>query len=124
MKTILVVDDQPVIRELIVVTFADEDCRVVEAASGAEALALARQYVPDLILLDVSLPHGPDGLAICRAIKSDPQTKKCIVYLVSARALPREVKAGYAAGADDYIVKPFSPTELFNKIERALAGRQ
>ena len=120
MKTILVADDQDIVRELVQVIFGDAGFRVLEAASGAQALALAREHAPDLILLDVTLPVGPDGLTVCRELKGNPHTQGSIVVLLSARGLREEVEAGYSAGADDYVVKPFSPAVLIDRIRRLL----
>ena len=120
MKTILVVDDHAVVRKLVQVTFDMDPYRVLETDNGSDALEMARQHRPDVILLDISLPGGPDGLEVCRRLKADEATRNSIIIMLSARTFKHEIEAGYAAGADDYVVKPFSPDALIAKVSALL----
>ncbi len=97
--------------------------RVVEAADGREALQKAREHPPDLVLSDVMMP-GMDGLALLRALKSDPETDFVPVVLLTARAAVEDRLEGLHAQADDYLTKPFEPAELVARVENLIAGRQ
>jgi CheY-like chemotaxis protein len=114
-KTVLVVDDEPVVRALIKATLRKSSLRMLEAANGTDALQLAVQEQPDIVLLDVGLP-GLDGYAVCRAIKSNPATTRIKVIMLTARAQKYDQAHGEAAGADAYITKPFSPQELLTSL--------
>ena len=120
MKTLLIVDDQPEVRELVGVTLEVGPYTILTAESGAEALEIARRDLPDLILLDVMMPDGPDGLEVCRRLKSHEQTQAIHVVLLTAKGQEWDVQAGYEAGADDYFIKPFSPLQLIQKVESVL----
>lgn len=109
-NTILVVDDQPELRLLIRLSLLSLG-RVATAASGAEMMAIVRCDPPQLIVLDVSL-GVESGLMLCRALKADPATRSIRVMLLSAHGQRAEVDAGMQAGADHYMIKPFSPREL------------
>jgi two-component system phosphate regulon response regulator PhoB len=109
-KTILIVEDQDDLRLLIRLTLRSLG-RIVQAASAAEGLALMRSERPDLVVLDVWL--GQDsGLDVCAAIKTDPGAHATRVLLLSACGQQSDVEAGLAAGADRYMIKPFSPQGL------------
>jgi two-component system alkaline phosphatase synthesis response regulator PhoP len=117
--TILVVDDEPPIVELVRFTLEDEHVTVLEATDGEEALRLARASRPDLILLDVRIP-GPSGLEVCRAIRQDPAlARTCIVMLTAAGQEADRVR-GRAVGADEYLTKPFSPLALLRLVRSLL----
>jgi CheY-like chemotaxis protein len=120
MKKILIVDDQPEVRELVSVTLEVGGYELLTARNGAEALRVAQSELPDLVLLDVMMPDGPDGLEVCRQIKTDARTQHMTVVLLTARGQEWDIDAGYAAGADDYFVKPFSPLALIEKVEQVL----
>jgi two-component system phosphate regulon response regulator PhoB len=121
MKKILIVDDQPEVCELVSVTLEIGPYRILTADNGDRALALARAEKPHLMLLDIQMPGGTlDGLDVCRALKSDPETKGIHIILLTAKGQDWDKQAGRDAGADDYFVKPFSPLELMNKVESAL----
>jgi two-component system phosphate regulon response regulator PhoB len=107
---ILVVDDQPELRFLIRLSLLPLG-RVETAASSAEALERVRHDPPRLVVLDVSL-GTESGLALCKTLKSDPATAAIRVLLLSAFSQRTDMAAGIAAGADSYMVKPFSPREL------------
>jgi len=118
MKKILIVDDQPQVKELLKVTLEVGNYEVLCAESGPQALQLARTTHPDIILLDIMMPDSDlDGLQVCRYLKADPVTADSFIILLSAKSQQADIKAGLAAGADDYIPKPFSPMALLKKIE-------
>ena len=121
MKKILIVEDQPDIRKLIRMTLEFEDYEIHEAADGAFGLRLASAVGPDLVLLDVMMPGELDGLQVCQRIKSDPRLAHIKVVLLTARGQARDREAGQQSGADDYLVKPFSPLQLIETIERLVA---
>ena len=124
MKKILIVDDHADIRRLIRMTLEFEDYDVREAADGDAALALAQEFQPDLVLLDVMMPGELDGLQVCQRIKQSPQGRNTIVILLTARGQKADVEIGLKAGADAYLVKPFSPLELIETVEAKLPGAQ
>jgi len=121
MKKILIVEDQPDIRKLIRMTLEFEDYEIHEASEGTQGLHLARGVRPDLMLLDVMMPGEMDGLQVCQAIKSDVSLKSIKVVLLTARGQARDREAGQTAGADEYLVKPFSPLQLIDVIEKLLS---
>ena len=120
MKRILIVDDQPEIRELVRMTLEMEGHEIHEADRGDTALTMARQLTPDLLLLDVMMPGTLDGLAVCRAIKADARHKATKVVILSARGQQDDRQAGLSAGADAYLTKPFSPRNLLAMVDRML----
>ena len=121
MKKILIVEDQPDIRKLIRMTLEFEDYEIHEAADGAFGLRMASAVGPELVLLDVMMPGELDGLQVCQRIKSDPRLAHIKVVLLTARGQARDREAGQQSGADDYLVKPFSPLQLIETIERLVA---
>jgi DNA-binding response OmpR family regulator len=120
-KTILVVEDQDDLRLLVRLSLKSLG-RVVLASSAAQGLEMVRAEKPDLVTLDVWLGKGDSGLDVCRAIKSDPETKHVKVLLLSACGQQSDVEAGLAAGADHYVVKPFSPQSLSEAAAALLAS--
>lgn len=108
---ILVVDDQPDLRLLIRLTLRAQG-EVVLAASAAAALAQLAESAYDLLVLDICLGDGVNGLALCRQLRDAPATRGLKIMLLSGCGQTSEVEAGLAAGADHYMVKPFSPEEL------------
>jgi CheY-like chemotaxis protein len=118
-KTVLIADDEKMLRQLVRATFRGMPLRILEAADGTDALALARTERPDLVLLDVGLPVL-DGYAVCRALKTDPATAETKVVMLTARAQRQDVERGKAVGADAYITKPFSPQRLLVDLEAFL----
>ena len=111
MKKILIVEDQADIRKLIHMTLEFEAYEIHEASDGAQGLRLASALRPDLILLDVMMPGELDGLQVCQRIKSDSSMAGTKVVLLTARGQQKDREAGEQAGADDYLVKPFSPLD-------------
>jgi two-component system, OmpR family, phosphate regulon response regulator PhoB len=120
-KTLLIADDEKMLRQLVRATFRGLPLRILEAVDGTDALAMARIERPDLVLLDVGLPVL-DGYAVCRALKTDPATANTKVVMLTARAQRQDVERGKAAGADAYITKPFSPQRLLADLEGFLQG--
>lgn len=115
-KTILIVDDHADIRRLIRMTLEFEDYQIHEAADGESALQLAAALRPDVVLLDVMMPGALDGLEVCARLKADPRFAGMQVILLSARGQARDREAGLRAGADAYMVKPFSPLQLIDHL--------
>ena len=118
--TVLVVDDDPVIQQLLRLNFEMEGYTVVTAGDGVEGLERARSVDPDAVLLDVMMPRM-DGLEVARALKGDPATAGIPIVMLSAKAQAADVEAGRAAGADDYVTKPFDPLDLFRRVEELVA---
>jgi DNA-binding response OmpR family regulator len=117
---ILVVDDDPDLRELVGMKLWHSGFTVSIAGNGDEALAAIADLQPDLVVLDVMMP-GTDGLAVCRQLRDDPQTAALPVIMLTARSHAAFVLEGFAAGATSYLTKPFSPRELVAEIESLLA---
>jgi CheY-like chemotaxis protein len=117
---VLIADDDEDILELVRVRLARSGYETVLTRDGPEALAAARERIPDLALLDVSMP-GMDGYAVTRAIRADPATAHIPVILLTARVQTDDVATGFEAGADDYVTKQFSPQTLQLTVAEALA---
>ena len=116
LKKILIVDDHADIRKLIRMTLEFEDYELLEAANGATAVSMVQELRPDLVLLDVMMPGAFDGLEACRRIRALPLPAPIHVMLLSACSHARDREAGRQAGADDYLIKPFSPLQLIDCI--------
>ena len=119
---LLIADDEQAVRSLVHVTLEGDDYEILEAADGLEALEVARDESPSLVLLDIMMPRL-DGLEVCRQLKSDPDTSDIVVVMLTAQAQDRDRDQGLAAGADDYFTKPFSPLALLNMVERVRQAR-
>ena len=119
-RTILVVDDDPVILRLLEVNFEMEGFEVVSAVDGADGVEKAKAEQPDVIVSDVMMPKL-NGLELCEALKADASTSTIPVVLLSAKAQVTDIRAGLDAGADDYVTKPFEPLELIDRINKLLA---
>jgi two-component system, OmpR family, phosphate regulon response regulator PhoB len=119
-KKILIVDDQAEVRELVEVTLRIGDYRIFQARSGEEAINISKAEIPDIIIMDVMMPGGMDGLQATRLIKDDPETRECKVIMLTAKGQQADREKGMEAGADDYFIKPFSPLELISKVEEVL----
>jgi len=118
---VLVVDDEAVIRQLIVINLELEGFEVHEAVDGLDALEKAREVDPDVVTLDVMMP-GLDGMTTARRLRSDPLTRRARIVLISARTRPADLEQGAEAGADDYVIKPFDPDDVVDAVRR-LAGQ-
>ena len=118
MKRVLIVEDQADIRELIRMTLEMEDFEVHEAANGQAGLDTALALQPSLVLLDVMMPGALDGYAVCERIRAAPQLKRTRVVLLTARSQSGDRERGLKAGADEYLVKPFSPRQLLELVAK------
>jgi two-component system phosphate regulon response regulator PhoB len=116
---ILVVDDEPDIRELIRYNLQKEGYRVTTAATGEVALKAAGEQRPDAIVLDLMLP-GIGGIEVCRRLKRDDRTRLIPVVMLTAKTEETDVVTGLEAGADDYVTKPFSPRVLTARVKAML----
>ena len=116
---ILVVEDEAPIQELLQFNLERSKYRVKVVDSGEEALTVAGQYRPDLILLDIMLP-GADGLEVCKNLKSNPKTERIPIIMMTALCEEADIVNGLELGADDYITKPFSPRVLLGRVKAAL----
>ncbi len=115
------VDDDPVIQRLLQVNFEMEGYSVLVAGDGVEGLERARAEHPDAVVLDIMMPKM-DGLEVARRLKGDPGTASIPILLLSAKAQDVDLRAGDAAGADDYVTKPFDPLELLERVQALIAG--
>jgi two-component system, OmpR family, alkaline phosphatase synthesis response regulator PhoP len=120
--SILIVDDEVEIRNLLTYNLDREGFQVAGAESGEEALRLLARQVPDLVLLDLMLP-GIDGLTLCRRLRNAAATANVPIIMLTAKGGESDVVAGLNAGANDYISKPFSPRVLVARVRAALRRR-
>jgi len=119
MLTILIADDEAHVVELVRVTLEDDRVRVVEAPDGATALLLAAELEPELIFLDVNLPDL-SGLDVCRRLRREPRLAGARIVMLTAAAQQVDISRGLAAGASQYLTKPFSPVRLLSMVEGLL----
>lgn len=119
MARILVVEDEPDLRQVLAYNLRQAGHEPFLAATGAEGVRLALEHRPDLVLLDLMLPDIA-GTEVCRLIKRDPLTQRCAVVIVSAKGEEIDRVVGFELGADDYVLKPFSPRELMLRISAIL----
>jgi len=115
-KKILLIEDIADIRRLIRMTIELDDIEIQEAADGPTGLAMAVASVPDVVILDVMMPGGMDGLEVCRRIKGEASLAATKVLMLSARGTSQDIELATAAGADAYLVKPFSPLQLIQVV--------
>jgi phosphate regulon transcriptional regulator PhoB len=118
--TILAVDDEPDVLDLLDFTLKQAGYRVEFADDGNQALTKARQTLPDLILLDWMLPEM-EGLEVCKLLRRDPATANIPIIMLTAKATEMDRILGFELGADDYVTKPFSPRELVLRIKAILS---
>ncbi|HTG02333.1 MAG TPA: response regulator [Nitrospirota bacterium] len=116
-KKIIIADDNENIREALTYLLEDEGYQLWLAKDGAETLAKVREVIPDILLLDIMMP-GMNGYDVCSAVKNDPLLKKIYVIMLTAKGQVAEQEHGKEVGADEYVVKPFSPMEILSKIKR------
>jgi two-component system, OmpR family, phosphate regulon response regulator PhoB len=120
--TVLVVEDEPQIQELVAVNLEHIGHKVLRAASAEEAEAAIRNALPDVLVLDWMLP-GESGLAFARRLRADERTRELPILMLTARTMEQDKVSGLEAGADDYLTKPFSPKELAARIKAVLRRR-
>jgi two-component system phosphate regulon response regulator PhoB len=118
-QRILIIEDEPDIIDVLRYNLEKNHYQVSSASTGEEGLKAARETLPDLVLLDLMLP-GIDGLEVCRKLREDPRTRDMLVVMLTAKGTEADVVVGLTLGADDYIVKPFSTTELMARIKAVL----
>lgn len=118
MKKILLIEDNADIRRLVRLTLEHEDVVIIEAADGTTGLAIALAEKPDVVVLDVMMPAGHDGMEVCRLIRADAGLAGTKVVMLSARGTAQDIGEAERAGADAYLVKPFSPIELIQLVAR------
>ena len=121
MAKLLIADDLVPIRQMVRITLSTQGWTIVEAKNGNEALDLTRPEKPDLVLLDVDMGPGPNGFDVCRQIKADVSTKDIPVVMLTAHESDSDRAIGFAAGATQYLTKPFGPLELIDTIRGILA---
>ena len=121
MKKILICDDEPHILESVAYVARKEGYAVLTAENGEEALRLARAERPGLVLLDLNMPIK-SGYQVCEEIKGDPETRGMYVIMLTAKGQDSDRAKGVAAGADEYITKPFSPRKLRQRLTEILGA--
>lgn len=119
MAKIVVADDDADIRDLVVFKLQQSGHHVVPVGDGVAAVEACREQLPDLAVLDVMMP-GMSGFDACRALRADPSLAGIPVILLTARAQETDIEQGFNVGADDYVVKPFSPRELASRVSAVL----
>ena len=118
-KKILVADDNENIREALTYLLEDEGYQLWLAKDGAETIKKVKEFRPDILFLDIMMPEI-NGYDVCRTIKSDPVLKDTYVIMLTAKGQVAEQERGKEVGADEYIVKPFSPMEILTRIKNIL----
>ena len=118
MNKILIVEDQVDILNLLKKVLEAGDREIFLAQCGEEAREIARETIPDVILLDIMFPGGIDGYEVARTLKRDPLTANCPIIVMTARVQEQDKAVAFAAGADDFIGKPYNLVDLKNRIAR------
>lgn len=119
--SILIVDDEDMIRSLLRLTLVHAGYEVVEAETGEEGMQVVQEQKPDLVLLDVMMP-GIDGFEVCRQIRQDPAVKSIPIIMLSAHKDARSRQTGRQAGANAYLTKPVNSDEVLWHVDQALSG--
>ncbi|WKZ37289.1 MAG: response regulator [Anaerolineales bacterium] len=119
MARILIAEDEPDIRELVAFTLRFAGHEVVTTSNGEEALQQASHIIPDIILMDVRMPRMT-GYDACRAMKADPALRNIPVVFLSAKGQDSEIQTGLDAGAEEYLLKPFAPNQLTERVKAIL----
>ncbi len=119
LKTILLVEDDEDLRAIVRITLEKPTLHILEARDGTTALGLAKEFLPHLILLDWMMP-GMNGIEVIEALRGDPETAGIRIVMLTARDAAEDIHRCLEAGADAYLVKPFSPLELVRTVEEAL----
>jgi len=122
MPRILVIDDSPTMLYMVTEMIAQGGHETITASNGEQAICMAVNQQPDLVLLDVILPKL-NGYEVCRQLKSTPQTADIPVVMITSKSKDKDRKWGIEQGADDYITKPFDADDLLDVIERFVRGR-
>lgn len=119
---VLIVDDDPLIRSLVRTVLEDEEYELSEAEDGDQALDLARERCPDVVLLDVMMP-GADGYQVAESLRRDVSTD-CVIIMLTARDQASDRERGFRSGANAYFTKPFRPLELLDAVSAAVRVRR
>ena len=119
---ILVADDDQNLRRILCLFLRNAHYEVVEASNGREALSMTRSQRPDCVVLDIMMPLI-DGFSVCRQLKEDPETKRIPVVICTAKNRKEDLVAAIRAGAEDYIIKPFTKDTVLGKIQKAVGSR-
>ena len=122
MKKVLIVEDHADIRKLLHMTLEFEDFEIYEAADGNTGLEMASSHAPDVVLLDVMMRGTLSGLEVCRCIKANPALSHTKVIMLTARGQAEDRQNGMNAGADEYLVKPFSTIQVLETVYRLEAA--
>ncbi len=120
MAKILIAEDEPDIRELVLFMLRFAGYEVIAAVTGEDAVRTASREIPDLILLDVRMPRMT-GYEACRLMKANPALRDVPIVFLSAKGQEAEIQSGLDAGAEEYLLKPFSPAELTNRVRGILS---
>jgi len=120
MAKILIAEDEPDIRELVTFMLRFAGYEVVAASNGEDAVRTAAREIPDLVIMDVRMPRMT-GYDACRLMKSNPDLRDVPVVFLSAKGQESEIRSGLDAGAEEYLLKPFSPAELTNRVRGILS---
>ena len=120
MAKLLIADDLVPIRQMVRITLSTQGWTIIEAENGQKALDMARSEHPDLMLLDVDMGPGPNGFDVCRELKSADETKGIPIVMLTAHDSESDRAVGFAAGAAQYLTKPFGPLELIDTIRTIL----
>jgi len=121
MAKLLIADDLVPIRQMVRITLSTQGWTILEAENGQKALEMARSERPDLMLLDVDMGAGPNGFDVCRELKASEDTKGIPIVMLTAHDSESDRAVGFAAGAAQYLTKPFGPLELIDTIRTILA---
>jgi two-component system, OmpR family, phosphate regulon response regulator PhoB len=124
LKKILIIEDQADIRKLVKMTLDFSDYELHEASEADSGFGMVKAIQPDLILLDIMMPGEIDGLSLCAMLKATDKFKHIPIILLTARGQAADRQAGLEAGADEYLVKPFSPIKLIEVVESFLHKAQ
>ncbi|MDA8269804.1 MAG: response regulator [Actinomycetota bacterium] len=119
MTTILVADDDPDILELVDYKLSQSGYAVIAVSDGRQAIEHARKHHPALMILDVTMPFH-SGIEVTLEMRTDPDLKNTPIILLTAKSMEQDTERGFAAGATDYMTKPFSPRELLSRVQAAL----
>jgi DNA-binding response OmpR family regulator len=118
-KKILVVDDEPAIARLVKMSLSYEGYNVRTATDGFEAMETVANWKPELLVLDIMMP-GMSGYEVCKEIKKNPETNNVKIIFLTARGATSDAEEGFEAGGDEYVVKPFDPEQLADKIKELI----
>ncbi|MDH4163450.1 MAG: response regulator [Nitrospirota bacterium] len=121
-KKILIADDNENIRDALTYLLEDEGYELFLAKDGKDTIRMVREHHPDVLFLDIMMPEI-NGYDVCKTIKEDPALKQTHIIILTAKGQVAEQERGKEAGADEYIVKPFSPMDILSKIKTILGNR-